>query len=32
MKQTPAAIGYVEYAYAKQNGLTYTLLQNKAGK
>jgi len=32
VKQTPGAIGYVEYAYAKQNGLTYTLLQNKAGK
>ena len=32
VKQTPGAIGYVEYAYAKQNGMTYTLLQNKAGK
>jgi phosphate transport system substrate-binding protein len=32
VRQTPGAIGYVEYAYAKQNGLTYTLLQNKAGK
>jgi phosphate transport system substrate-binding protein len=32
VKQTPGAIGYVEYAFAKQNGLTYTLLQNKAGK
>ncbi|MEW5686231.1 MAG: phosphate ABC transporter substrate-binding protein PstS [Pseudomonadota bacterium] len=31
VKQTPGAIGYVEYAFAKQNGLTYTLLQNKAG-
>jgi len=32
VRQTPGSIGYVEYAYAKQNGLTYTLLQNKAGK
>ena len=32
VKQTPGAIGYVEYAYAKQNAMTYTLLQNKAGK
>ena len=32
VKQTPGAIGYVEYAYAKQNNMTYTLLQNKAGK
>ena len=26
------SIGYVEYAYAKQNGLTYTRMINKAGK
>ena len=26
------AIGYVEYAYAKQNKLAYGLMQNKAGK
>jgi phosphate transport system substrate-binding protein len=32
VRQTPGAVGYVEYAYAKQNGMTYTLLQNKAGK
>ena len=32
VRQTVGAIGYVEYAYAKQNGMTYTLLQNKAGK
>jgi phosphate transport system substrate-binding protein len=32
VRQTAGAIGYVEYAYAKQNGLTYTQLQNKAGK
>ncbi|MDE2488960.1 MAG: phosphate ABC transporter substrate-binding protein PstS [Alphaproteobacteria bacterium] len=30
-KQTTGAIGYVEYAYAKQNAMTYTLLQNKDG-
>lgn len=27
----PNSIGYVEYAYVKQNKLTYTLLQNKDG-
>ena len=32
VKQTIGSIGYVEYAYAKQNNATYTLLQNKAGK
>ncbi len=32
VKQTPGAIGYVEYAFAKQNNLTSTLLLNKAGK
>ncbi|MGE5501071.1 MAG: phosphate ABC transporter substrate-binding protein PstS [Ignavibacteriales bacterium] len=32
VKQTQGAIGYVEYAYAKQNGMTYALMQNKAGK
>jgi len=32
VKQTPGAIGYVEYAYAKQNKLTYTKMVNKAGK
>ncbi len=30
--QTKNSIGYVEYAYAKQNKLTYTTLVNKAGK
>jgi phosphate transport system substrate-binding protein len=30
--QTKNAIGYVEYAYAKQNKLTHTGLVNKAGK
>jgi len=29
---TDGAIGYVEYAYAKQNNLTYVDLINKAGK
>jgi phosphate transport system substrate-binding protein len=32
VKQTDGAIGYVEYAYAKKNGMTYTQLVNKAGK
>jgi phosphate transport system substrate-binding protein len=30
--QIKGAIGYVEYAYAKQNKLTYVRLTNKAGK
>ncbi|EAQ37426.1 periplasmic phosphate binding protein [Nitrobacter sp. Nb-311A] len=30
--QTRNSIGYVEYAYAKQNKLTYAALVNKAGK
>jgi phosphate transport system substrate-binding protein len=30
--QTKGAIGYVEYAYAKQNKLTFTKLVNQAGK
>jgi phosphate transport system substrate-binding protein len=29
--QTDGAIGYVEYAYAKQNKMAFTLLTNKAG-
>ena len=32
VKQTPGAIGYVEYAYAKQNSMDYAVMQNKAGK
>ncbi|MBP8232850.1 phosphate ABC transporter substrate-binding protein PstS [Rhizorhabdus sp.] len=32
VKQTMGSIGYVEYAYAKQNKATFVLLQNKAGK
>ncbi|MGL4729148.1 MAG: phosphate ABC transporter substrate-binding protein PstS [Bosea sp. (in: a-proteobacteria)] len=31
VKQIPNSIGYVEYAYAKQNKLSYALVQNKAG-
>ena len=30
--QTKNSIGYVEYAYAKQNKLTYTAMVNQAGK
>src|SRR5271163_4255393 len=29
--QTDGAIGYVEYAYAKQNKMSFTLLSNKSG-
>ena len=32
VSQTKNAIGYVEYAYAKQNKLTYGAVVNKAGK
>jgi phosphate transport system substrate-binding protein len=32
ISQTKNSIGYVEYAYAKQNKLTYTGLVNKEGK
>jgi phosphate transport system substrate-binding protein len=31
VKQLPNSIGYVEYAYVMQNGMTYALLQNAAG-
>jgi phosphate transport system substrate-binding protein len=31
VKRTPNAIGYVEFAYAKQNKLDFTQLRNKAG-
>jgi phosphate transport system substrate-binding protein len=31
VRQTPGAIGYVEYAFATQNKLTFTSLQNKDG-
>jgi len=32
VQRIEGAIGYVEYAYAIQNHMTYTQLQNKAGK
>ncbi|HWF74918.1 MAG TPA: phosphate ABC transporter substrate-binding protein PstS [Solirubrobacteraceae bacterium] len=32
VKQTAGAIGYVEQAYALQNGFTYAAVANKAGK
>jgi phosphate transport system substrate-binding protein len=32
VQKIDGAIGYVEYAYAKQNKLAYGMLQNKAGK
>jgi phosphate transport system substrate-binding protein len=31
VRQTPGSIGYVEYAFAKQNHLTYTQLQARDG-
>jgi phosphate transport system substrate-binding protein len=31
VQRIPGAIGYVEYAYALQNKMTYTLLQNAGG-
>ncbi|TCS61723.1 phosphate ABC transporter substrate-binding protein PstS [Varunaivibrio sulfuroxidans] len=31
VKQTGDSIGYVEYAYAKQNALSYTKMKNKEG-
>ena len=32
IKQTPGAIGYVEYGYAKQSKMPMAVLENKAGK
>ena len=32
VKQTAGSVGYVEFAYAKQNNLSYTKLINAAGK
>ena len=32
VKQTIGSIGYVEYAYAKQNSMTYALMRNRAGR
>ncbi len=31
IKQTPGAVGYVEYGYAKNNKLTFAQLENKSG-
>ncbi|CAM5796280.1 phosphate ABC transporter substrate-binding protein PstS [Rhizobacter fulvus] len=31
VQRLPNSIGYVEYAYAKQNKMSFTLLQNQAG-
>jgi phosphate transport system substrate-binding protein len=31
IKQTPGGIGYIELAYAIQNGMAYAKIQNKAG-
>ena len=32
VKQSPGAVGYVEYGFAKNNGLSMASLQNKSGK
>ncbi len=32
VKQIPGAIGYIEYAYALQNKMSYAVVQNKAGR
>ncbi len=32
VQRIPGSVGYVEYAYAKQNKMTYALLQNEAGE
>jgi phosphate transport system substrate-binding protein len=32
VKQVPNSIGYVEYAFAKQNKISHALIQNKAGQ
>ncbi|HEY2104998.1 MAG TPA: phosphate ABC transporter substrate-binding protein PstS [Candidatus Binataceae bacterium] len=32
IKQTPGAIGYVEYGYAKETGMPMASLENKSGK
>jgi phosphate transport system substrate-binding protein len=32
VKQTPYSIGYVEFAYALENHMTYALMQNKSGR
>jgi len=32
VQRIKGSIGYVEYAYAKQNGLTYAMMQNREGE
>lgn len=32
VQQNPGTIGYVEYAYVKSTGLSYSMLRNKSGK
>src|SRR5207237_1415938 len=32
IKTSPGSVGYVELAYAKQNGLSFATVKNKAGK
>ena len=32
VKQSPGTVGYVEYGFAKNNGLSMASLQNKSGK
>ncbi|HEY9639118.1 MAG TPA: phosphate ABC transporter substrate-binding protein PstS [Coleofasciculaceae cyanobacterium] len=32
IQQTPGAIGYTEYSYAKENGLSMAAIENKSGK
>src|SRR5215469_10394324 len=32
VRQTDGSIGYVEYAYAKQNHMSYAMMQNASGK
>lgn len=32
VQRLPNSIGYVEYAYAKQNKMSYTMMKNEAGK
>jgi phosphate transport system substrate-binding protein len=31
IKQTPGTIGYIEYGYAKNNGLSFAAIENKSG-
>jgi phosphate transport system substrate-binding protein len=32
IKQTPGSIGYIEFGYARENGLSMAAVENKAGK